>query len=412
MPTIDINLILALFAGVILLLSLASSVLQRISLPGPVLALASGVLLGPAALGIIRIEDFGLPAGDLLEQTARVTLAVGLAGVALRLPHGYWRRSRRWVISVIALGMVAMFAVATGILWALLGVPFLVALTLGAVITPTDPVVTTPIVTGSLAKEKVPAGVRYDISSESGLNDGLGYLFVLLPVLLLTSPATAARELLTTVLLREVLGAALFGAVLGFVLGKLFVLAKDRGLMEESSYLGFLVPFSLLVLGAGKLLGTDAVLAVFVAAAVFGQVIPQQDENEEDSIEDAVNRFFLLPIFILLGLALPWEEWSALGLGVPVVLLAAVLLRRAVALALLRPFLRRIHDVPQTVFLGWFGPVGVSALFYATLAERMTGNQDIFIYSTLAITLSVIVHGISTAPFSAWLHRREAARSS
>ncbi|WDF33594.1 cation:proton antiporter [Arthrobacter agilis] len=412
MPTIDINLILALFAGVILLLSLLSSLLQRVSLPGPLLALAVGVVVGPGVLGLIRIEDFGVPPARLLEEAARLTLAVGLAGVALRLPHGYWKRNRRWVLTSICLGMPLMFAIATGVLWALLGIPFLVALTLGAIITPTDPVVATPIVTGSLATKKVPANVRFNVSSESGLNDGLGYLFVLLPVLLLTSPDTAVQELLTKVLLWEILGAAAFGGILGYVLGKLFMLARSKGLMEETSYLVFLVPFALLVLGAGKLLGTDAVLAVFVAGAVFGQVISQKDEKQEDKIEDAVNRFFLLPIFIILGMALPLGEWFALGWGVPAVLLLAVLLRRALTLAILRPLLRRVHDVPQTVFLGWFGPVGVSALFYATLAERMTGNQEIFVYSTLAITLSVIVHGISTAPFSAWLHRREAARSS
>jgi len=303
--------------------------------------------------------------------------------------------------------MPVMFAVATGVLWVLLGIPFLVALMLGAIITPTDPVVATPIVTGSPAKAKVPEGVRYDISSESGLNDGLGYLFVLLPILVITSPGTFAQELLTEVLLREVIGATVFGALAGYVLGMIFVHAGAKGLMEESSYLGFLIPFALLLLGAGKLLGTDAVLAVFVGAAVFGQVIPQEDE--EDKVDDAVNRFFILPIFVLLGMALPWGEWSSLGWGVPVALLLAVLLRRALALAILRPLLRHVHDVPQTIFLGWFGPVGVSALFYATLAERMTGNHEVFVYATLAITLSVIVHGVSTAPLSEWLRRREAS---
>ena len=84
----DINLVLALFAGAVLLISAFSTLLQRISLPGPVLALAFGALIGPYALDLVRIEDFGLPPGTLLEQAARITLAVGLAGVALRLPHG------------------------------------------------------------------------------------------------------------------------------------------------------------------------------------------------------------------------------------------------------------------------------------------------------------------------------------
>ncbi len=403
----DVNLVLAVFAGAILILSAFSSLLQRMSLPGPVLALAFGVLIGPYALGLMRIEGFGVPTGTLLEQAARITLGVGLAGVALRLPHGYWRSNVRWIVAMIGFGMVLMLVVATGVIWAALGVPFLLALLLGAIITPTDPVVTTPVVTGSMAEQRIPERVRLNLSAESGINDGLGYLFVMLPVLLLTKPDQAWWELLTKVLLWEVLGAAVFGALVGYLLGKLFVAVRRHGLMEETSYLGFLIPLGLAVLGGAKLLGTDAVLAVFVAAAVFGQVIPQRDETYEDRIDDVVSRFFLLPMFILIGMALPLGEWARLGWAAPVVLIAAVLVRRLVAVWALRPLLRRVHDRPETFFLSWFGPVGVSGLFYATLAERHTGNHDIFVYATMAITLSVLVHGMSTAPLSAWLKRRE-----
>ena len=403
----DVNVVLALFAGALLVFAAFSTLLQRISLPAPLLCLAFGALIGPHALGVLRIEALGVPTGTLLEQVARITLAVGLAGVALRLPHGYWRDNARWIGLIIGAGMALMLVVATGILWWGLGVPFLVALLVAAIVTPTDPVVTTPIVTGSLAEEKVTERVRHNLSAESGINDGLGYLFVMLPVLLMTEPGQAWHELLTRVLLREVLGAAVFGAVVGYLLGKLFRTVHQHGLMEESSYLAFIVPLALLLLGAGKLIGTDAILAVFVGVAVFAQVIPQQEEAQEDKVHDAVARLFLLPVFVLLGLALPITEWIGLGWVAPIVLVAAVLLRRLLTVWALRPFLADIHDRPETAFLSWFAPVGVSALFYATLAERHTGNHAIFLYTTLAITVSVVVHGLTSAPFSAWLKHRE-----
>ncbi|KUG56213.1 sodium:proton exchanger [Serinicoccus chungangensis] len=406
----DINLLLALFAGALLTFAAFSTVLQRASLPGPLLCLCFGAMIGPHALDLMRIEDFGVPTGTLLEQAARITLAVGLAGVALRLPHGYWRANARWIVTIIGLGMLLMLVLATGVAWWGLGVPFLVALLVGAIVTPTDPVVTTPIVTGSLAEEKVPEKVRHNLSAESGINDGLGYLFVMLPVLLITKPDQAWQELLTKVLLREVVGAAVVGAVAGLALGKLFVLVRDHGLMEESSYLAFIVPLSLVLLGGGKLLGTDALLAVFVGAAVFGQVIPQREEAEEDKVHDAVARLFLLPIFILLGLALPIDEWAGLGWPAVAILTGTVLLRRLATIWALWPLLKSVHDRSETVFLSWFAPIGVSALFYATLAERHTGNHDIFLYATLAITISVLLHGLTSAPFSAWLHAHEPER--
>lgn len=104
----DINVLLALFAGALMVFAAFSTVLQRASLPGPLLCLAFGVLIGPHALDLIRMEDFRVPAGTLLEQAARTTLAVGLAGVALRLPHGYWRRNVRWIALIIGVGMASM----------------------------------------------------------------------------------------------------------------------------------------------------------------------------------------------------------------------------------------------------------------------------------------------------------------
>src|SRR5699024_9677565 len=120
------------------------------------------------------------------------------------------------------------------------------------------------------------------------VNDGLGYLFVMLPILLITTPDTAWGEFLTKVLLWEILGAILIGAMAGFVLGKLFIFVRERDLMEESSYLSFIVPLGLLLLGAGKLIGTDGLLVVFIGMAVFGQVIPQREEAEEDKVQDSI----------------------------------------------------------------------------------------------------------------------------
>ncbi len=90
---------------------------------------------------------------------------------------------------------------------------------------------------------------------------------------------------------------------------------------------------------------------------------------------------------------------------------AALLLRRLVALWTPRPLLRDVHERPETFLLSWFGPIGVSALFYGTLAERHTGHHEIFVHTTLAVTPSVLVHGLSTAPLSAWLQHREPERT-
>ena len=406
-----LNLVLVVFGGAILLLNAFSTALQRVSIPAPLLALVLGIGVGPHGLDMLTLEMFGIPPHVLLEEAARVTLAISLTGVALRLPHGYWSENRRWVIAIVGLGMAVMWAVASGLIWVALGVPLTLALLIGAIVTPTDPVVSTPIVTGSVAERQIPPRVRHNISSESGLNDGLAYLFVFLPLLLLIKPdSTAAwREWLTHGLLREVVGASLLGVVAGYLVAKLFVWVTTRGLMEESAYSGFVV--ALFLLGLFKLLGTNAILGVFLAAAVFGQVVTQADEIEENRQSEIINRFFIIPIFLLLGAGLPIEAWRGFGVMAPVALLGAVLARRLVAVWLLRRCYADLHSRPETLFLSWFAAVGVSALYYALVAERETGRSDVFPYVSLAITLSLLVHGLTATPFGAWLHRqREGAK--
>ncbi|MFC0681713.1 cation:proton antiporter [Lysobacter korlensis] len=403
-------LVVLLFATVILLLNSFSRLLQRLSLPAPTLALLAGLLLGPHALGVLDLRLMTPDPQRLLEEVARFTLAVGLVGVALRLPHGYWRKNRRWILGAIGIGMPVMFLTATAVLALGTGLPILLALLIAAIITPTDPIVTTPIVTGSVAEEHVPERVRFNLSAESGLNDGLGVLFVMLAVLSITRPAGDAwLELLTRVLLWEVLGGAAIGLVAGFGLGRLFNYTKKQGLMEETSALGFVLALALVVLGASRVLAVDAVLAVFVAAAVFGQVVPRSEAKREDRIDDTVNRFVALPAFLLLGLSLPVDRWLRDGPWVAIVVLAALLLRRFVGIWVARPVFAPLHSRSETLFLSWFAPVGISALLYATIAERHTGDPRIFPLATLAITISVFVHGLSSMPWSTWLQRRAEA---
>jgi len=60
-----------------------------------------------------------------------------------------------------------------------------VALLVGAVVTPTDPVLANTIVVGETATDNIPERVRYLLSSEAGINDGAAYPFVFLPIFVL-----------------------------------------------------------------------------------------------------------------------------------------------------------------------------------------------------------------------------------
>lgn len=400
-------LAVAVIGALTFVLSALSVKLQRTGVPPLLIALACGALLGPFAAGVVQPTAWGLGSTEVLESVARVVLAVSLLGVALRFPRGYWRANLRWIVASIAVGMVVMFAVATGAVL-LLGIPLLSAMLIAAAITPTDPVVTTPIVTGTVAEERIPKRVRLNLSSESGLNDGLAYLILMLPVLLVTTGgAEAWREWLTTTLLWEVAVPVVVGFGLGWAAGWLLDTVIARGWSNSTSYLGYALALALAILAGLRVIETDAVLGVFVAGAAFGNRLTDDLRAELGREIDELGRVLILPLFAVIGALLPFDRWAAEGWALPIVLVLALIARRIAGMWLTRPIYARLHSRTETAFMSWFGPVGVSALLYACLAERRTGDDLVLPAVLLAIALSVVIHGLSTRPAGEWLRRRE-----
>jgi sodium/hydrogen antiporter len=396
----ELNVGLAAVGGVVLVIGLLSGAIRRSFLSEPLVALLVGVLLGPAALGLLDPAGWGNEEA-ILEQAARLTLAISLMGVALRLSKREPFRGWRSLAVLLGLVMPLMWLVSGLLVYLIVGVPFLVALLVGAVVTPTDPVVSSTIVTGELAEENLPERLRYTLSEESGANDGLAYPFVVLPILLLSRPPSEALwHWLTHTLLWEVGAALVFGTLVGFGAGRLLEWAQAKGTMEKTSFLAYTLALSLAVLGAAKLLGTDGVLAVFVAGLAFDAAVSESDRAEEERVQEAVNRFFILPIFVLLGMTIPWKEWLELGWAGLLLALAVLLLRRLPAVLALRPLLGRVGGTQDALFLGWFGPIGVAALFYANFSVGEAGVEKAWVIGSLIVCASVIVHGLSATPLT------------
>nr|WP_120007187.1 cation:proton antiporter [Pseudoroseomonas vastitatis] len=402
----NFNTIVTVLGAATLMLGLGSKRLSRSLLPPTLLALAIGVLVGPEVFNLIDAEATGDRA-TLMEKAARLTLGIGLVGVALRIPGSYPRQNWREMLLLIGLAMVLMWAISTALVFLILGLPFWMAALIGAIITPTDPVAASPIVTGQEAKENIPEPIRHAISFESGANDGLGYLFVFLPFLILTRPeGEALIHWLTKTLLWDVGVATLFGLAIGYGAARLLQAAERRDAIKSEWRLVYTVALALLAVGAGRLIKSDEVLLVFAAGAMFTQVISQDDRQNEEHGQEAVNRFFAIPIFIMLGTVLPWKGWLDLGWSGLLLVVAVLLLRRPPVLLLLRPFLRDVHTPSEALFMGWFGPIAVAAIYYASLMEHRTGEPVIWHAVSLAICGSVVAHGITGAPLTLALGRR------
>jgi NhaP-type Na+/H+ or K+/H+ antiporter len=378
---------LAAVGGLLLLLGLLGGLLkERTPVSEPLIALLAGVLIGPAALELLNLADLG-DQTLILEEAALVTLGIALVGVALRLPVGYSRRNWRLLLVLLGIVMPLMWVAGGLLVYLIVGVPFWVAVLIGAIVTPTDPVVASSIVAGGVAERNLPASLRHAISSESGFNDGLALPFVVLPVLVLTEPPgeVLGHWLTHTVLLEIVAGAAL-AALMGYLAGKTLRWAEKKETMERSSLLTISLALSLTVLGVTELLHLNGVLAAFVAGIVFNFAGSSDAKESQEEIQEAISRFFDLPIFVLLGMALPWEGWLRLGWRGMLVVVAVLLLRRLPTVLALRPLLGPLRrQAKDVLFLGWFGPIGAAALYYAAFSFRETGIEEAWVLGSLII---------------------------
>ncbi|WP_306059192.1 cation:proton antiporter domain-containing protein [Natronococcus wangiae] len=375
-----LNVALALLGGLLLALNLSSEfVTDRVPvLSQPLLATAFGAAVGPAGLGLLVLSAWGDPIA-ILEHVARVTVGFAVVGIALRVPVQYVRRRAAALAVVLGPGMVSMWLASSALVYVLLGVPERTALLLGAIVTPTDPVIANTIVTGSLAESQIPDRLRRFLSTEAGANDGLAYPFVFLAIFALSHPLEGAlSRWLVDAALVGVGGAVALGAFGGTVVGVLEREAERRG----------------------ALLGTSDVLAAFVAGMAYNTFANPRDEALESEVQDAIKRLLTIPAFVVFGAALPWAEWRTLGAAGVALGIAIVLLRRLPAWLAIAPVVAPLRTRDDALFVGWFGPIGVAALLYATISVRETGTEIGWIVGSLVIAASIVAHGATATPLT------------
>ena len=341
-------------------------------------------------------------------------LAISLMAVALRFPLADYRSVVRPVGVLLVVAMAGMAVVSAGLAWLVLGLPVALAVLLGACVTPTDPVLASSVVSGGPAERQLPARRRQVISGESGANDGLAFVFVVLALSVVTSGSLGGR-LLEAVW--AVLGAVVIGVGVGYAAGRAVTAAEAREDVDEGSLLVFTLVLGIAALGVARVARTDGILAVFVAGLMYNAVIGHRSRASEQRLDDALTRYLVLPLFFLLGVEVPWRDWRDPGWPLAAFVLVVLVLRRLPVVLALKPALGLSWR--SVVFLGWFGPIGVSALFYLTHSEeeglragRVTfrrGRRDPRLWaagSLVVVVASTVVHGVTAMPGRRWYARR------
>jgi sodium/hydrogen antiporter len=444
----DLNFLgwMALAGGLLLLMALSSAYLRNLPISTSAIYLALGMAIGPLGFDWLRI--------DLREEVrwferlteVAVIVALFVGGLKLRLPL----RDPAW-IAAWRLGGPIMLATIAGVALCamlLLDLDPATALLLGAVLAPTDPVLAGMVKVNNAADHD---RMRYGLSGEAGLNDGMAFPFVILG--LLWAEHGGAGEWIGGWALHRLLWAVPAGLLFGFVLGQgvgrlaIWLRSHQQDTGAPSDFLA-LALIALSYVGA-EAVGAWGFLATFAAGvglrhaelrvvrdapppddrarklarpperASTGAVShPPAEELVGASVEAEELKEPAVAAGVLVAETISFGDTAERLLEVLLVVVVGVLLAthwdaRAVPLALLlflviRPLSTWVllagtpTSSTQRWLMGWFGIRGIGSLYYLSYAARhglpATAAAEIAGLTISVVALSILVHGATATP--------------
>ena len=379
--------------------------IERWYLTEPMAAMLIGALISSYGFNIVDVHHWN-SSEQFLEIASMLTISLSLMAAAYKIQYSYLLAYWKPLMVILLLIMPLMFLASGLIAYGVLALPLTVAFLIGAVITPTDPVVSSTIVSGKFAEEYLPDSLRQTLSFESAANDGLAFPLVLMMLFIAGyGESDSPVEWLMRVVGWETLGAIAIGVGVGYGSGYLMHLAHRRGWMNKKTLLSFSVALSFLVLSLGEVLQTNGIIAVFAAGLMVKHVISKHETLQEENVQEMMERLFTIPVFFFLGMFLPIDAWFRIGCPIVVFAILVMLLRRLPAFIIAQPLLPQFGHWRDLLFLGWFGPVGVAALFYSMHVLKNTPYQVVWEVASFMIFFSTLMHGLTSLPLSRWYAR-------
>ncbi len=332
------------------------------------------------------------------EVTSELAVIVALFGAGLRIDDIFVAANWKPTVRLLAIAMPLTVAAVALAGWTIGGLTLAGAVLLAAALAPTDPVLAGDLQVGPpLEGREHP--VRFALTTEAGLNDGLAFPFVLLGLLISAegfAPGSWGLEWLARDVVYRIAAGAAAGVAIGWLLGKItFSIPRGRALASTESGVVAL---------AGVLLGYGLTELIegygFIAAFMTGLILRRAEEQHEfhrrlhvfsQSIEHALTAVLL----VMLGGALPalWPalDWQHFAIG----LLLILVIRPAAAWLSL---VGTTQSSRERAMVSFYGIRGIGSVFYVSYA---TGHVELIneteIWATVAFTIlaSTLVHGLT-----------------
>jgi sodium/hydrogen antiporter len=358
-----------------------------------VLSVAAGVVL--ALTDVVSFDASDPSVVELIELALVVTLFSDGLFVERELLFLHWGPTARALVVAMPVTLVLLSLTAKLLFPAL---SWAEAFLLGAVLSPTDPVVTSAVVTA----QKVPAKIRHTLNLESGLNDGLALPFVLFFLIFAQPGGDAGDEAVK--LLGEAAVGAVIGIALGFLAGRYFGRAPGGGV--ERKYEGiYALGVGLLAFGLADVTFGNGLIAAFVCGISLGVAEHEIPDDFADFSEN-VSSIFQVMTFFVFGAIIVATGYDRDVLPLIAFVLVALLLARPIAILL--SFIRAGVQREHTAFIAWFGPKGVASMLFAVFVLNSEVPERSLIFDVAAFTIitSIVLHGLTDTLGARWIERR------
>jgi sodium/hydrogen antiporter len=382
-----------LFGGLLAVVAALSGLMRGTVLSASVLSVALGTAL--AAFGVVDVDPTDESIVELVELALILTLFSDGMFVERELLRRHWSPVARSLIVAmpITLALIALAAKALfpELSWA-------EAFLLGAVLSPTDPVVTSAVVTSRL----VPASVRHTLNLESGLNDGLALPFVLFFLVLATPGGDAGTE--AAKLAGEAVVGAAIGVGLGAIAGRLHHHLPGGGITARYEGI-YAIGFALFAFGLAEVTIGNGLIAAFVCGIAMAASERDVPDGFVEFAENASAILQVITFFVFGALIVATGFHHDVP---PLVLFVLFALTIARPLAVLLSFVRTGIPQAQKRFMAWFGPKGVASMLFALFVLKSRVGEDELIFDIAAITIiaSIVAHGLTDTVGARWMARR------
>lgn len=400
---------------IVLLLAWLPRVLKLIPLSVSIICVGLGASL--FGLGWLRFDPDPRTYDTIVEKLCEAVVIISLMGAGLKIDRKIGLRS--WMTTWRLLGIampITILAVAVLAVQAL-AMPLAMALLLGAALAPTDPVLASDVQVG-----KPGAGnedeVRFALTSEAGLNDGLAFPFVHLALVFALAAASSATlpdlSMIGGWLLEDVVWRIGAGVGIGWVIGRAMGwLTFGKFSMQLSGTRDGLVAIgaTFVAYAIAEICHGYGFLAVFVSALVLRGT--ERDHEYHESLHDfseQIERLLMLLVLVLFGGAIMTGLLSGLTWTDYLAAFAIVFLIRPLAAWI--SLLGSGHPASERGLISFFGIRGIGSFYYIAYGinhGEFGSSERLWAIAALVVLISILVHGISATPAMRWLDGKGAS---